>query len=451
MEGGLRPRGGRILVALSGGPDSRVLLDALAALAPRLSLSLSACVVDHGLRQGSAREAQGALELARRLGVRGEVVRVSLPDKSARTARDARYVALARVAVACRAEAIALGHTASDQAETLIDHLLRGAGSRGLGAMAPRRSLGVLPSAGVRTDRLLLIRPLLEISRAEVEACVEAEGLAVVRDPTNDDLRFRRNRIRAKVLPLLRQERPDLDRALVRLCERLRLDAEYLDAEAVRAAARIVERPGVAGPTVDLVGLSSLHPALGARVLRALCEEAGVPGDRIPLDALLRLSRGRHGSSQIDLVGGIVAERRYARLRVGPPDRPPPPSEEGREVPVEAAGTVAIGRVQLRVPVELLAGGPLVMRRPRRGDRIRGRRLSDLLVDAKVARPDRSHLWALAPRAQSQGPADLRWVALFRGEKPGEIAWEWPSSGARPTLAGPSKGRSRHSSRDKVS
>jgi tRNA(Ile)-lysidine synthetase-like protein len=424
-----------------------VLLDALVALRERLELALGVCVVDHGLRHESAREAQSALELAQRLRVRGQVVRVTLDDRSARGARDARYAALARVAVATRAEAIALGHTASDQAETLLDHLLRGAGSRGLGAMAPRRALGVVPGAGVRTDRLWLIRPLLEISRAEIEAYVRDEGLAVVRDPTNEDLRFRRSRIRHKVLPVLREERPDLDRALVRVCERLRLDAEYLDAEAERQKKRISQPGGVRGATIDLAALSTLHQAIAARVLRELCEEMGVPGDRVPIDALLRLSRGRHGTSQIDLPSGMVAERRYARLRIGPPDLPPDPTVE---VPVRRAGLFELGDALLRVPSALLRDGPLVWRRPRRGDRVRGRRLSDLLVDAKVARPDRAHLWALArasegtPNATPVANNDLRWVGLLRTETPGEIAWEWPSSGERPQATKTATKKSTH-------
>ena len=422
VEGGLRPPGGRVLVALSGGPDSRVLLDALCALRARLRLTVSVCVVDHGLRAGSAREAAGALELATRLGVEGRVERVRPEDRSARAARDARYGALGRVAAACGAEAIALGHTASDQAETLFDRLLRGAGSRGLGAMAPVRPL---------PGGILLIRPLLDVARDEIEAYVAREGLAVVRDPSNEDLRFRRSRLRHRVLPLLRAERPDLDRALARLCERLRLDADWLDAEAARAAGEVA----VAGAPelLDLSRLAALHPALAARVLRARCEAAGVPADRVPLDALLRLSRGRHGTSSIDLAGAVVAERRYARLRIGPAVAAPGPDDDGPlEISVARAGTVTFGAIALRVPRALLAKGPVVVRRPRAGDRVRGRRLADLLIDQKVARPDRRLLCAVGTAGSRHG---LDWVGLIRPETPTEIAWEWPSSGVRPRPA----------------
>jgi hypothetical protein len=190
----------------------------------------------------------------------------------------------------------------------------------------------------------------------------------------------------------------------------------------------------VRGTVIDLPSLAELHPAITARILRELCEEAGVPGDRVPLDALIRLARGRHGTSQIDLPNGVVAERRYARLRVGPPDLPPAPTDD---LPVRRAGTVEIDGVRLRFSKKLLERGPYVLRRPKPGDRVRGRRLADLLVDAKVPRPDRAHLWALA----RQKDGDVAWVGLFRAKrdgatgKPGAMEWEWPSSGERPRPA----------------
>jgi tRNA(Ile)-lysidine synthase len=430
-EGGLRPARGRILIALSGGPDSRVLLDALLSLAPRLALELEVCVVDHGLRHGSAREAQAAIELAEGLGLHAELERVFPEDKSARAARDARYAALTRLALARGLEAIALGHTATDQAETLLDHLLRGAGSRGLGAMAPKRAFG-----GPREDEsaLFLIRPMLEVPRAEVEAYLEAEGLSVVRDPTNEDLRYRRSRIRHRVLPLLREERPDLDRALTRLCERMRLDADYLEQAAAAARAELVSQQG----SLDLERLSSLHPALAARVLRELCEAAGVAADRVPTSALLRLCRGRHGTSALDLPGGVVAERRYARLRIGAV-RTDAPEAEPAEVLVTKGGTVELGPFALRLPQSLFKAGPLLLRRPRAGDRVRGKRLSDLLIDQKVPRPDRARLWALARPDKADGGTDenegLTWVGLISAEAPGKISWEWPCKGTRPRIA----------------
>src|SRR5438067_2409923 len=105
--------------------------------------------------------------------------------------------------------------------------MIRGAGTRGLSAMARAR---VLPS-GIR-----LVRPMLDVSASEVAAYVAERGLDVALDPTNADLRFRRARLRHEVLPLLRRERPYFDRAVAALCDRLRADAVALDAEADHAA-----------------------------------------------------------------------------------------------------------------------------------------------------------------------------------------------------------------------
>jgi len=302
--------------------------------------------------------------------------------------------------------------------------------------MAPKRTFG-----GAREDEpaLLLIRPMLEVPRAEIEAYLDAEGLSVVRDPTNEDLRYRRSRIRHRVLPLLREERPDLDRALTRLCERMRLDADYLEQAAASAREGLVSKQGV----VDLERFSLLHPAIAARVLRELCEAAGVAADRVPTDALLRLCRGRHGTSALDLPGGVVAERRYARLRIGA--RKDAPEAEPAEVLVTKGGTVELGAFALRLPQSLFKAGPLLLRRPRAGDRVRGKRLSDLLIDQKVPRPDRARLWALArpdgPDAGTDENEGLTWVGLISADAPGKISWEWPCKGTRPRIAAPESQR----------
>src|SRR5207253_3645575 len=135
-------------------------------------------------------------------GLPAAVLRVTVEPRTMAAARRARYAALIDHARAVGAGAIAVGHTATDQAETLLDRMLRGSGLRGLGAMAPVRAIA---------PGLLLVRPLLGVTAAEVEAWVAARNLAVVRDPTNRDLHYRRSRLRHEILPLLRRERADAD------------------------------------------------------------------------------------------------------------------------------------------------------------------------------------------------------------------------------------------------
>lgn len=301
--------GGRWVVACSGGPDSTALLDALAADGSR---ALTVVAVDHGLRAAAAAEAAAVVAAARARGLDAVAVRVVLDGKSMAAARRARYDALVAEAHKAGAVAIAVGHTATDQAETLLDRLIRGAGTRGLGAMAPARLIG---------QDLWLVRPLLAVPRADVEAYLAARGLDVVRDPTNDNRTYRRSRLRHEVLPLLRRERPDLDAALAATCDRLRADADALDALAADAARRLTGADG----SLDAVGLAALPEALFARVVAT---SSGVVLGAVHIAALARLCATPNGTRSLDLPGGIVAERRYGRLAFAPRrknTRPPSP------------------------------------------------------------------------------------------------------------------------------
>src|ERR1700690_2851208 len=135
----MRPQNGRLLVACSGGPDSRSLLHALLPL----GLELHVASVDHGLRPEAAAEAAGGEAEARSLGLRAAVLRVTVDKRTMAAARHARYQALIAEAERVDAGAIAVAHTATDQAETLLDRMLRGAGLRGISAMAPVRAVGI--------------------------------------------------------------------------------------------------------------------------------------------------------------------------------------------------------------------------------------------------------------------------------------------------------------------
>ncbi|HKW94003.1 MAG TPA: tRNA lysidine(34) synthetase TilS, partial [Methylomirabilota bacterium] len=188
-------RGGeRVLVGVSGGPDSVALLDALCVLRPALDLALSVVHVHHGLRPEADAEADGVRHLCEALGVPCHVERVSVKgappwDGLEAESRRARHAAFRRVARAVSADRIATGHTADDQAETVLMRLLQGAGPRGLGGIAPTRGL--------------LISPLIETRRAALLEHLTARGLRWVEDPSNREARFLRNRIRHDLLPFM--------------------------------------------------------------------------------------------------------------------------------------------------------------------------------------------------------------------------------------------------------
>ncbi len=202
--------GERVLVACSGGPDSTALLDALARLAPPRRLRLHVAHVDHGLRPESAAEAAHVAALAERCGLPFHPLQVtvaaggSLQDR----ARTARHQALRALAEQLQATAIATGHTADDQAETVLMRALTGATPRALRAMGLRDGM--------------LARPLLRVWRQETADYCAALGLATLDDPSNADPRFLRSRVRHELLPALEEVFPAARRRLVALAEHQR-------------------------------------------------------------------------------------------------------------------------------------------------------------------------------------------------------------------------------------
>lgn len=246
------PAGTAVTCAVSGGADSLALL----ALAAGAGLVVTAVHVDHGLRPGSAAEAEVVAAAAARFGADFRAVRVEVadgPNLEAR-ARDARYAALPAD--------VCTGHTADDQAETVLLNLLRGAGGPGLAAMRP----------GPR-------RPLLAVRRAETAGLCAGLGLVPVVDPSNDDPRFRRNRVRHEVLPLLTDVAGrDLVPVLCRQADLLRDEADLLaalagevdvtDAQSLREAPVALARLAVRAWLVN--GPAATHPPDAATVERVL-------------------------------------------------------------------------------------------------------------------------------------------------------------------------------------
>ena len=208
------------VVACSGGPDSVALL----ALIVATGREPTAVYVDHGLRPDGPAEAAHVAEVARQLAADARAVAVDVapgPNLEAR-ARDARYAALDDARHTLGARTVLVGHTADDQAETVVLNLLRGSASAGLAAMAPRRGA--------------IVRPLLGLRRTDCEAVCAAIGVVPVRDPMNTDPAFRRVVVRDDVLPRLSAVAGrDLVPVLARQAEVLRSESDYLD-ELARAA-----------------------------------------------------------------------------------------------------------------------------------------------------------------------------------------------------------------------
>lgn len=205
-----------MIVGFSGGPDSLVLLHRLHADRHLLL----AAHLDHGIRPESGRDAEQAARLAGELGVEfvseqaevrtfAEAKKISIET----AARQVRYEFLFRMAEQRMAQAVAVAHTADDQAETVLMHFLRGAGAAGMRGMAPRS----LPNAW--SEQIPLVRPLLGAWRTDVLAFCEARGLSPVMDPSNNDPCYTRNRLRHELIPQLESYNPQVRRAIVQSAE----------------------------------------------------------------------------------------------------------------------------------------------------------------------------------------------------------------------------------------
>lgn len=208
------PAGTRVLVATSGGPDSQALLHALSVAAPRFRLVLAAHGVDHGLRRDASAELDLAEDLAARVGVpfTRSRVRVGSGGNLMARARTARYASLRAAAKAAGASVIATAHHADDRAETVLLRLLRGSGARGLAALPPRDA-----------D---LVRPLVRARRTDVQAHVRRHRLPFASDPSNQDRRFLRARVRFELIPLLESLSPGIVGHLEALADQLGAGAD---------------------------------------------------------------------------------------------------------------------------------------------------------------------------------------------------------------------------------
>lgn len=309
------------MVACSGGPDSTCLLQALHDLRRLLRIRLRVFHFDHGLHPEARGHAAYVRRQAHRLRVPFELRSIrEEPPRGVSVeawARAARYAALSEAAVEAGADRLALGHTMNDQAETVLLGLMRGGGLEAVAGMDP---VATVPPLG-----LVAVRPLLEVTRDEVEAFCRAKGLRPREDPTNRDLRFLRNRVRHRVLPRLEREAGrGLVATLARTADHVRADAALLESLAGRAARQLVE-VGEGEIRVRAEGLRGLPEPVAARVVRHALRLAAAFGGELAHDveaphvrAVLDLAAGRP-RRRADLPGALLAvrDREYVRVSRG--------------------------------------------------------------------------------------------------------------------------------------
>ncbi len=452
---------------MSGGPDSLALLDILVGLRDDLRFELRVASLDHGLRgeRGAADQsfvaevaaARGldfhgatadAAGLARREGL-------SLED----AARRVRYAFLGEIARRWGPgpggpPKVALGHTLDDQAETVLMRVIEGTGLDGLAGMPIRRE----------EDGWVLVRPLLRVSREEVESYCRGRRLEPRTDETNLDGRFKRNMIRNRLMPLLAEYNPRVREALARLAETAGRESEVLEEEALRRAGHFVSRgvpPGespfagleVSGRVTALKrsGFNALEEWVRRRLIRRLVRELSGPGTSrgVGLESVERVIaafRDFRVGSRLELAGAILVEVGYEHVFIA---RARPAPESGSPVG-DLAGSVDLvlpGRTEIpalgwafltgwaagglsgppaeptadRLVVELDPGVvafPLRVRTRRPGDALRpaglggGKKLKDLFISAKVPRAERD-TWPLVVDALDR----IVWVVGLRADE----------------------------------
>ncbi|MCZ7541345.1 MAG: tRNA lysidine(34) synthetase TilS [Anaerolineae bacterium] len=438
--------GDRVVVGVSGGADSLALLHALLALRERLGIALHVATLDHGLRGAAgAADADFVRSTALDWGLPVTVGRADAGQiaRSRRlsveeAARQVRYTFLLRVARQVGAARVAVGHQRDDQAETVLMHLLRGSGLSGLRGMLPATPLSdyhLLEDAIIACDPPLdglpatpdawpvLIRPLLDLSRREIDEYIAAQGLTARLDATNQDTAYFRNRLRHEVLPLLETLNPNVREVLARTADVLRADAELVRAAGEAALARALR--GEAADSIvldravwDDLPLSSKRHLIRAAVWRLRPALRDVTFEHV--ERALAVSASGHVGVQATLPGGLALRVGYDVLvfsgagadpvEVGadapalPGERAGPAFNPGERVEIACGAWVfsarpllpdddlpALHADPLAAALAVPAGARLWLRARRPGDRFRPRgmggrsqKLADTLINLRV-------------------------------------------------------------------
>ncbi len=302
-----------VVVAVSGGPDSTALLDALVRLRARHGLPKRIFVahLNHLLRgEESDGDETFVRQLAERSGLSCFVEQINIADQARKekknleaTARRIRYDFLRRVAESCKADAVFTGHTHDDQVETIVMRLLRGSGAEGLRGIYQIRHL---------SENVKLARPMLDVTRDEVIAYCEHYGVAFRTDSTNLSSDLTRNRIRRELLPMLRTFNPRCDETIARAAKLIADDEDYLQ----QVSSELYAKAGQ-GFELDLKPLRESHPAIRRRALRMWLRE--MRGGLLRIDAThlkaieILMTEGRSGSV-IELPEGWRATREFENI-----------------------------------------------------------------------------------------------------------------------------------------
>ncbi len=338
-----------------------VLLHSLVRLSKKLDISIHVAHLDHGIRKTSERDALFVKDTCKRLGVPVVVERRVVERKKGETleeaARRVRYVFLREAKEMVGADVIATAHHKNDLAETLIHRIVRGTGLRGLVGMRPRDG-----------D---IARPLMVFTREEIEKFAEEESINFVVDETNYDTSYTRNFIRHRVVPLLKEINPSVEESLYRLSRTASLFQDFLDLEVEKLLRR--SRKLVLGVEVP----ASSHPFVLLEALRRVVEE--MEGELPRWEETMRVLDLLEEGGKVRLWRNFGFWVSMERVFVGELGR------EEREYELEEGEYDFWDfRVKVRRGYGLKRAGRMVLRNRRKGDKIGGKKLKDLMVEWKL-------------------------------------------------------------------
>ncbi|MBI4378163.1 MAG: tRNA lysidine(34) synthetase TilS [Nitrospinae bacterium] len=448
--------GDAVLIGVSGGIDSITLLYSLYFLRDDLKCSLMVAHANHGLRgEESDREADFVSGIADELKLPCVIEKLNVLEYMAErglskqaAARELRYDFFKRAANRLSASKIALGHNADDQAETILMRLLRGSGMRGIAGIG-----------AVRDNRV--IRPLIETSRDEITDFVREKGLRYVEDSSNIELYYLRNKIRLKLIPLLKQEyNPNITGTLKENAEIIRDEDEFLESYCLSIIPDIVISESKGLIELDTSKLKALHIAIQRRILRAAVKK--VKGNLLRIsalhidDILNSINKGFSGKS-LNLPDGIRVFYEYDKLKLFRESEVAEEAEIIFDIPLKIPGETILSMPSFKFKTEIISSVPSPQSSPPRGEgqgegyfgmknrytaffnmdkiegelRVRNRRSGDIFhpsgiqgskklkeffIDEKIPRRERDHiplvvsgdtiLWVVGKRVTDTGRVD---------------------------------------------
>jgi tRNA(Ile)-lysidine synthase len=420
--------GERVVAAVSGGADSMALLHALWEMRREFRLHFVVAHLDHGLRPEAAQEKSFVRKAAAELGVpfisrKADVRQKQLDERLTlqEAAREARYAFLQEAAKAQRATKIALGHTADDQAESIMMRLLRGSGTRGLAGIPPVRG-GIF------------IRPLIEVWRKEVESFLEERKVTYLTDPSNRSPHFLRNRVRHELLPILQQYNPRFRQTLVQMADLFRLEENFWQGMMEEKFPALVRARKKDSLTLDIPSLAAQPLPLRLRYFRHAIEKLLGNLRRVSLPHILlmdSLLQNPEPNKCLQLPQGLCVTKAYQALTLTRSREEAVPFEHV----VPGPGYVEIPEIgrTMRFQVEEGRPGvrfenscgvalldydtidfPLTLRSPRAGDRFQPlgmegeKKVKDLFIDCKIPAAQRKRIPLLFKEDR------LLWVAGIR-------------------------------------